>query len=70
MIKKDPAYKKMLKQGREKAHGDIRPFEMLGKNTKDVDYIFNNAIPDILMLIEKSYKEREFTEMKNRQKDN
>lgn len=59
MIKKDPAYKKLLKQGREKAHGDIRPFEMLDKSTKDIDYIFNNAIPDILMLIEKSYKERE-----------
>lgn len=59
MVKKDPAYKGVLKKGREKAHVDIRPFEMLDKSTKDVDYIFNNAIPDILMLIEKSYKERE-----------
>ncbi len=59
MVKKDPAYKGVLKKGREKAHVDIRPFEMLDKSTKDVDYIFNNAIPEILMLIEKSYEKRE-----------
>lgn len=59
MVKKDPAYKGVLKKGREKAHVDIRPFEQLEKSQKDIDYKFNNAIPGILMLIEKSYEKRE-----------
>lgn len=60
MVKKDPAYKKLLKTGREKAHVDIRPYDMLLSNeVRNYDNKFNNAIPEILKLIEKSYEERE-----------
>ena len=51
------AFKKKMKKGQEKAHLNICPFDYLGKadaKAKDYDWIFDEAIPEILGIVAKA----------------